>query len=500
MLTPLHVGSGRELIRDIDYVRCGAIPRVLDQEALYRALESGEKDLRSLPSKLTDLAEVAGCDLGYDLPSYPRGKVIDAGRIREQEKDALLHPLLPGSSLMGAIRTALFAHAIETGVLQNGVSSLLPTRNPSKQKASVPPKSAAARLTETVFSPDAGRGQRPNFDILRALKVGDALFSSDQLCLIDVRWMNLGFKGAGWRSMSSRRTVPNWREADGLVAEAAQPRSRASFALQVDEFLPADPLAGQVLGADFQSRASGWFGSFEALREILNGHSIQRLQSEAAFFRTNGVSEAEKRCRQILKEIEQQPEGIYLQIGWGNGWRGMTGDWMDEQTEQEMRSLYRLGRNGAPFPKTRRLAVNGSGPSAPLGWVRLHTPENSRALEEQAADQRRAARAKEEEQRRKREEEDRAAAERQARRDAMSPLQREMEEIELRGGDNPGAALLQALEQGKWDQADERRRVAERIRSLWEQGDKRIPDFGGTNKQKVKQRDRCLKVQEWLFC
>lgn len=73
-----------------------------------------------------------------------------------------------------------------------------------------------------------------------------------------------------------------------------------------------------------------------------------------------------------------------------------------------------------------------------------------------------------------------------------------MEEIERSGGENPGAALMNALDQAKWTDPEQQAQVARRIRQLWEQGGRWMPDFQGTNKQKVKQRDRCRKVREWV--
>jgi CRISPR-associated protein Csm5 len=410
----------------------------------------------------------------------------------------MFRAVLPGSSIKGAIRTALFSEAMEGRVWEQNVRDLLPTSSVKSNKSSVSAKRASQKLTQSLFSPEAGRGHWPNFDVLRALKTGDVLFASNRLCLIDVRWMNLGWQSSGWRSMSRKRTFRNWQEADGLVVEAVLPGAQAGFSMQIDAFLQSDPVVRRVLGAEFQSRATDWFGSFDALRKITNRHAKRRLTEEKAFFHKHGISAATKQCQQLLQDIQQEPEAVYLQIGWGNGWRGMTGDWMDEETEQRMRKLYRLGRNGSPFPKTRRLAVNGSGPSVPLGWVRLHSPECSEKLRELAAVQLRQERAREEEDRRRREREASEQAELRARRAAMSPLQREMEEVELRGGDNPAVALMQAVQQGKWPQPEQRRQVAERIRALWDQEGKWIPDFGGKNKQKVKQRDRCREVRKWL--
>ena len=96
-------------------------------------------------------------------------------------------------------------------------------------------------------------------------------------------------------------------------------------------------------------------------------------------------------------------------------------------------------------------------------------------------------------------EESRRKAEREALLEAMTPLEREIDVIcQKEKNGNPGAVLLNQLEAGRWDASDGQRIVAEKIKALWETEKKWNPGFSGKNKQKVKQRDRCLKVLEYL--
>ncbi len=57
--------------------------------------------------------------------------------------------------------------------------------------------------------------------------------------------------------------------------------------------------------------------------------------------------------------------------------------------------------------------------------------------------------------------------------------------------------LLQELEKGRW-QDEDAQQVAEKIKTLMEQADKWMPDFTGTNKQKIKLKERSLQVQRYL--
>lgn len=57
--------------------------------------------------------------------------------------------------------------------------------------------------------------------------------------------------------------------------------------------------------------------------------------------------------------------------------------------------------------------------------------------------------------------------------------------------------LLQALESGRW-QGDDAKFVANKVKALMDQAGKWLPAYSGDNKQKVKNRDRSLKVQKYL--
>ena len=111
--------------------------------------------------------------------------------------------------------------------------------------------------------------------------------------------------------------------------------------------------------------------------------------------------------------------------------------------------------------------------------------------EERAARAAEAAREAEEAERRKKAEAERLAQ--------LSPLERELDQVvEANRNNNPGAILFNKLTGGEWPDSDDQRTVAEKIKILWEQEGKWIPDFAGKNKQKVKQKARCQKVQEYL--
>ncbi|MCD2452427.1 RAMP superfamily CRISPR-associated protein [Methylicorpusculum oleiharenae] len=86
----------------------------------------------------------------------------------------------------------------------------------------------------------------------------------------------------------------------------------------------------------------------------------------------------------------------------------------------------------------------------------------------------------------------------QQRLDSLSPIEQEIETflkpIQVQEHDT---RLLQELEKGRW-QNDDAKRVAEKVKALMELAGKWMPDFAGDNKQKVKLKERSLKVLKYL--
>lgn len=80
----------------------------------------------------------------------------------------------------------------------------------------------------------------------------------------------------------------------------------------------------------------------------------------------------------------------------------------------------------------------------------------------------------------------------------LSPMDREVEEfLKPIQPQEHDTRLLQALESGRW-QGEDAKRVAQKIKELMVDTGKWLPDFEGTNKQKVKLKQRSLKVLAYL--
>lgn len=359
ILTPTQSGSGEELFKELDFIDRGGAAFIVDQPQSFSAVASGNQALDTLlanGSRLSDLVRAAGQDYGYRLPWLASPQKVPE-KFREQLKDAMNRPYLPGSAIKGAIRTALLAEWLRTAMQNPAMSPLLHNFLPKERdKGKIKSKIAATKLMEALTGKDAKQ------DIFRPFKVKDALFAETDLRLADIRWLNEN----RWRSMGQRKSFDKWQDADGIHAEMLQANALGLVVLQWDGFLLSDTTCWQ------QRDTIGSIApkDFDDLKQRVNQHAKYRLQREMDFYKAQSKPAPEKECQRLMAMIEHDDQAAYLQMSWGVGWRGMTGDWASEEQVKIFRELFGLGRINKPFPKTRRLAVSGE-PKYPLGWIRL---------------------------------------------------------------------------------------------------------------------------------
>jgi CRISPR type III-A-associated RAMP protein Csm5 len=410
ILTPVHVGTGEELVKGEDFIIQDDKVLVPDRQHLFNELEiiATQKDLKHDIEKLTKLdslrsfvkenkhsitsqfdyrleflvnkRNVQNQNLTAEMDSYIENLdtlLTRLNKIHEQIKDGFWHPIIPGSSIKGAMRTALFAYLIDKIKRNNQYSVEVRSHLPSREDKPDKDSEASKKLLEHLFS--SQREDTSNFDFLRSLNIADVQFKINQLNIVDVRFFNLAdddFSGltAKWKVMKNGKNIDNWQKATSVVVEALKPNSAASLTLQIDNFLLRNPQAQKVLNWKNDLIPK----NFDEWRRILNWHAKHQLIKEAKFFKKYGNENAKKECLELFKKIKKEPDAAYIRVGWGNGWKGMTGDWLDNTDKKNMRRLYDLGSRGvSEFPKTRRLIVKNGKPCLPFGWLRILSAEMS---------------------------------------------------------------------------------------------------------------------------
>ena len=377
--TPVHVGSG-ETVNALSYLRVKDMLYVIDDNRWQRWLEAQNVTSRflqwmdsvaqvmgtpqqrqmSLTRFLTDtlrrqdVEAVAKQVAAYPLRMEECGEPDAVRGLKAHLRDARRCAYLPGSSLKGAIRTALvedllLEHDHLERYLQQPLQQRLRTAAGDRRRLRREVREVWQQMEQALLR---GGKQKANFDLLRFVMVSDSEpFAHEQVSLRLVR------------SEGTGRPTQTW-------LEMVRPGASTRFTLTL---LPDAPL--KPLGLDDEL---GEYLLWETLFEVLYERAERRLQRELQYAYPAAVKQELQRLQFL-----NRPDAPLLCVGWGQGYLGTTvmGLVRDDSPQeyarmvQNMReALPRRGQGVQPqnFPKTRRAVRQGNGQAVCTpGWVQL---------------------------------------------------------------------------------------------------------------------------------
>lgn len=356
-LTPLHIGTGNTLLRDFDYVTHDGKTWVISEDALADLLLDYEDELAKMaagrPASELLKSEDFHADsplFRYVLPGEPRSQ-NPGSVLQEQIKDPWDRPYIPGSSLKGALRTALFYAGYGGRNLQFRVA-------PSNDRINV--KYVAQPLERDVFANNVSSGKAPNHDLLRALQISDsAPDEQKRLQIVNV-------------------TVSKNSQPSGSPIELEAIPSDVSFemSLALDGYLLSNQIRRELGYVDDQL---GWA---QGLPQIVNSWTQDRLNIESQTNRSSNWKNTFEQIKPVVDRFvaDQTSSEFIVQLGWGGGWDSKTlgkrlTDNKTEFSKLVNDSRYKMLRKGNfvvgdVYPKTRRAIVTRKmQPISLLGWV-----------------------------------------------------------------------------------------------------------------------------------
>lgn len=372
-LTPVHIGSG-ETLSHIDGCYADGRWHRID---LDKVLTHPSTDLNALTSEMsqrgfrwerhlrqhnTDLTELSAYSLF--CPQSP-----EEVEIREAIKSTGSRPYVPGSTLKGAIRTALLGEilSVSNDVYDKSLNQL-ETLIDQGSRGNPRREQPARRIESIAF------GRDPNRDLFRALHVSDTEpLNSDSLEI-----------GMAWTLTLNQNNqlvqkIDRGREYKNFVQQF-QARQRLTFTLKIDELLFREREKDRLGFSDLQEK------TIRDIAEVCRSATDDLMQSEQDFFDYYNLSEIANVYDKLIDLNNTLPEGAFLlQIGWGTGYHSntVTSLFTDGEEppvdEMDLRERFKLGESRSQrghyddreFPKTRRILYSGQNPIAPLGWVKI---------------------------------------------------------------------------------------------------------------------------------
>ncbi|MCL2650336.1 MAG: type III-A CRISPR-associated RAMP protein Csm5 [Candidatus Azobacteroides sp.] len=369
-LTPVHIGSGNLLYNNTDFVQVNIDNEphiaVISEEKIWKLLDEQHLDnwltaiakRENLKEFLKRFApEAKSKDYAKRrMPLYCRLKENDT--LKETIHNGLGFPYIPGSSIKGAIRTAILASLANN--VQKADDKII-VKIKDRDGNFVPKKDKygnilvnADKIEQEVF------GKDPNSDVFRFIQAGDAYFEKETEIATRIINLNIRQSGNGLRDTSKPQIV----EAIGTEEES-------TFQLKVSKEY-----------YDFVKRNYPQVGnlpvfSISDLFCLINEHTKKLVEDEINYWseieKTEGEDYVEE-MQKILQQINNCGAGksCVLRIGHASGWRFITGAWTEKLTNFKdvvVPASRRSNENYKEykFPKTRRLDED----SYVLGFVKL---------------------------------------------------------------------------------------------------------------------------------
>ncbi|WP_045217326.1 type III-A CRISPR-associated RAMP protein Csm5 [Desulfonatronovibrio magnus] len=357
LITPLHVGDGNVLESDVDYIQKQGGLQVVDADQTFSQLQDNPAALKESGQERFNWNNFTNQYKIKLITSYTLG-IKGSGRpqkIRSFIKDGFGRLYLPGSSLKGALRTAFLTKMASD-------STRKPYLNSNKRWAD-------KYLNELA-------GGSPHNDFLRGYNVSDSLsinINEAEIMAREIKYFNLQSPAkAGWKNFSfHKKTVNSFKDAIGVYVETLEAGTTITACLSMDGLLADNELRKKARMPSFNPSLD-----VEKTYSLLNQHSLRIALSEKEFFEKyspagKGTAVFYQNLCDRIKAMSSD-QGFITRISWGSGWKGMTGDWMDEGMAAQARKQYNLCKHNMPYPKTRRLALDQEGtPCLPLGWVMI---------------------------------------------------------------------------------------------------------------------------------
>ncbi|MGB9665688.1 MAG: type III-A CRISPR-associated RAMP protein Csm5 [Ignavibacteria bacterium] len=356
ILTPVHIGSGVKLTDGIDFVKDNDSVHIIPQAVLIKYLEVNPDERDRF---------ISGNYKLNSLKRIPEGRRynISMGRtseINEFERNGNGKPYIPGSSIKGAIRTVLLKKRFDE-LDQNKQNELL------KKVTSNRKEWAAEPIVNELLGKDS------NKNLMRILEVFDAEFENLDLDKIQILSLtNDAGTSYGWKQLWNKQNITDPNRASQIFCETLPIGSKSYFSLTLHSFLLNEPAAISTLNFNENS-----LSNIQELVSTINKYSKQKLEKEKEFFEK---LTSPKKLNTVINEIQSLLDKIkklsndefILRISWGSGWKGMTGDYLDQTWLMNFRRKYQLGKINFPiFPKTRRIVIEDDEPKYLTGWVKV---------------------------------------------------------------------------------------------------------------------------------
>ena len=358
-ITPVHIGTGETLSQIDGFYDNGRWHRI-DIDAVLAAIPESELNRLTIALGQRNFQWKGYLATNQSSARYtlPCPEDPQETEIREAIKHLSSRPIIPGSSIKGAIRTVLLWDLIGDSSQEPFKYSVNYLQEQLRRK---PNRSWAGQGIERHVL-----GKDPNHDLMRVVQVSDTTPIPIEALEMGVAWTV---------TLNRNDRLVQKREGNSeykIFVEQIRAEQTFDFSIKIDKSLFDQREKRELRYSDQQEQVV-----CEELAEVCKFVAKELANAEADFFDEYYLDEIVDFYDVLVRRIENLPDGAFvLPIGWGTGYRAktvtelLTGD--DDDLMGDLRRHYRLGRRHHPkFPKTRRVLYDRQRPKSPLGWVQI---------------------------------------------------------------------------------------------------------------------------------
>lgn len=418
-LSPVHIGSGRD-IEPFEYIITkGRFYRINTESAMRKLYESGnwekyEEWLNDIDQRFNnavqnkeksiirrDINPVDFCSKQLKQPKLAEDIINNHSlyqavcrrhetyRIREAIKTPNGEIYVPGSSIKGAIRTALvYAVLSENPMLWDQAYKTIQYHVRSPQKAGTELEKLIICCGEKKINHDG----KPivifgdaKFDLMKIIKVSDTFKPA------------AGLEVSSTAVFSVDRKTHQIKKVMDTPVEMIVPRSTFQLELEIDRNF--------LLNAGQYESKNNWIGLKDKMK-LLFGIDINKITEQTIDEAQNHIFQRIKKTCLIFSKDNLENDQIWLEklpqdtsaklkdylnnlsaiewpvkLGWGSSWTGTTiGLFLKKNNMHhdfdELNKKFKIAK-GNPgirdFPLSRRLTHQGEVPTMPFGWISLNT-------------------------------------------------------------------------------------------------------------------------------
>lgn len=354
VLTPVHIGSGEVWRHYLDFFLSGRKVWILNHSRLYEAL--AEIPATADKTAIDKYSDLISQNRTREVEQYIQQEQIDfetvakwqfeyprsepANEIRPLVRTGLGRTIIPGSSIKGAMRSAIFNY------LYKGEK-----------------KQGKDRRIDTAI---LGAFERA---ITRYIRPSDIELADSEL--VNIALFNLYKTGWEWES--------DYKTDKLLSLEVFPPGAKGVFRLAIDQgFLQLVNNRNPEIVHRNTKHIIRKENPAQHLFYLINQYTFQHLEKEIAFF--EAFPQAED-CQMVIEELRRlcrlttdNPDSCILRLAFGSGFHAITGDW--QYADHAKTGLWKRGRDEGKLKYKSRKLVNED-KVLPMGFVKISLPKGT---------------------------------------------------------------------------------------------------------------------------